>query len=144
MAADRESILPAYEDVRSDASDTTWASFVYAEDTGKTITLGKTGNDYSEFLQCLNDDNRVYGYIRVETGDEMSKRAKFAFIAWIGKNVSTLKKAKVSTDKGFVKQICSNFAIEELADDIEQLAESRILGLVRKAGGANYGTGVRD
>ena len=36
----------------------------------------------------------------------MSKRAKFAFISWIGKNVSALKKAKVSTDKGFVKQIC--------------------------------------
>ena len=28
------------------------ASFVYSED-GKTVTLGATGNDYSEFLQCL-------------------------------------------------------------------------------------------
>ena len=43
----------------------------------------------------------------METGDEMSKRAKFVFITWIGKNVSTLKKAKVSTDKAFVKQICN-------------------------------------
>ena len=41
-----------------------------------------------------------------ETGDEMSRRAKFAFITWIGPGVSPLKKAKVSTDKAFVKEIC--------------------------------------
>lgn len=51
------------------------------------------------------DDNRVYGYVRFETGDEMSRRAKFAFITWIGPGVSPLKKAKVSTDKAFVKSI---------------------------------------
>ena len=33
----------------------------------------------------------------------MSRRAKFAFITWIGPGVSVLKKAKVSTDKAFVK-----------------------------------------
>ena len=35
----------------------------------------------------------------------MSRRAKFAFITWIGPGVSPLKKAKVSTDKAFVKQV---------------------------------------
>ena len=35
----------------------------------------------------------------------MSRRAKFAFITWIGSGVSPLKKAKVSTDKAFVKKI---------------------------------------
>lgn len=53
---------------------------------------------------CVEDD-RAYGYVRFETGDEMSRRAKFAFITWIGASVSPLKKAKVSTDKAFVKQI---------------------------------------
>ncbi len=43
----------------------------------------------------------------METGDEMSRRAKFAFITWIGSSVSVLKKAKVSTDKAFVKHICN-------------------------------------
>ena len=51
----------------------------------------------------LIDDQRVYAYVRFETGDEMSRRAKFAFITWIGPGVSPLKKAKVSTDKAFVK-----------------------------------------
>ena len=47
----------------------------------------------------------MYGYARFETGDEMSRRAKFAFFTWIGPAVSPLKKAKVSTDKAFVKKI---------------------------------------
>ena len=52
------------------------------------------------------DDDRVYAYLRFETGDEMSRRRKFAFVTWIGPSVSPLKKAKVSTDKAFVKAIC--------------------------------------
>ncbi|XP_065064962.1 coactosin-like protein [Rhopilema esculentum] len=143
MSADRDSIMPAYEDVRNDSSETTWAAFSYSED-GKTIAFDESGNDYSQFLAKLNDDNRVYGFVRMETGDEMSKRAKFVFITWIGKNVSTLKKAKVSTDKAFVKQICNNFAVEILESDIDQLSGENVLALVKKAGGANYGTGVRD
>lgn len=49
------------------------------------------------------EDDRAYCYVRFETGDEMSRRAKFAFITWIGPGVSPLKKAAVSTDKAFVK-----------------------------------------
>ena len=47
---------------------------------------------------------RAYGYVRIETGDELSKRAKFALITWVGEGVPPLKKAKVSTDKASVKQ----------------------------------------
>jgi len=43
--------------------------------------------------------------VRIETGDELSKRAKFALITWVGERVSPLKKAKVSTDKADVKRI---------------------------------------
>ena len=35
----------------------------------------------------------------------MSRRSKFVFITWIGPDVSPLKKAKVSTDKAFVKSV---------------------------------------
>lgn len=54
----------------------------------------------------FTDDERAYGYVAFMTGDEMSKRKKFAFIAWIGPGVGPLKKAAVSTDKAFVKEIC--------------------------------------
>lgn len=52
------------------------------------------------------DEDRFYAYARVETGDEMSKRAKFVLITWVGKSVTALNRAKVSTDKALVKQAC--------------------------------------
>lgn len=51
------------------------------------------------------DDERVYGFVRIETGDELSKRAKFALITWVGDNINAVKRAQVSTDKSFVKEI---------------------------------------
>lgn len=94
---------------------------------GKQIEVSGTGEDYADLLTLFGgklyyqvvgfgdmylvvlvfhiDDERKYAYVRIETGDEMSRRAKFAFITWIGPSVSPLKKAKVSTDKAFVKQI---------------------------------------
>ena len=51
------------------------------------------------------DDVRLYGFVRITTGDAMSKRAKFTLITWIGENVSGLQRAKISTDKTLVKDI---------------------------------------
>ena len=56
----------------------------------------------------------MYAYVRFETGDEMSRRAKFAFITWIGPSVPPLKKAKTSTDKAFVKKIVSVSSFDRL------------------------------
>lgn len=87
---------------------------------GKVLDEGETGVDYSEMLGLLggeyrvalqsvkvllSDDDRAYVYVKFETGDEMSRRAKFAFITWIGPAVTPLKKAKVSTDKAFMKNV---------------------------------------
>ena len=57
------------------------------------------------YYSLSSDEERVYAYCRFTTGDEMSVRAKFVFITWIGPSVSPLKKAKVSTDKAFVKNL---------------------------------------
>lgn len=51
------------------------------------------------------DDERLYGFIRIESGDELSKRAKFVLVAWVGENLSAMKKAKVGTDKSSVKAV---------------------------------------
>ncbi|KAJ8302625.1 hypothetical protein KUTeg_019021 [Tegillarca granosa] len=80
----------------------------------------------------------------VTTGDELSRRSKFALIAWIGQNVSAIKKARMSTDKAFVKEVIRNFAVELQFNELEELDEDSIKTEVMKAGGANYGTGSRD
>ena len=91
----------------------------------------------------------------------MSRRAKFAFITWIGSSVSPLKKAKVSTDKAFVKAIINvshlillgvelcvtplsppqQFGKEILADEKSELKEEKVQKILEAASGAAYGTG---
>jgi len=137
----KEDIAEAYEDVRNDATETTWALLSYDENT---IVLAGTGSDFEEFKSRFNDDERLFGFLRMTTGEEpnfKSKRAKFVLITWIGANVSALKRAKVSTDKTFVKAVLQNFAVEIQTSDIHDLNEDHIRSALVKAGGANYGMG---
>lgn len=74
-----------------------------------TVRYTRTDSALQPVFESVNfhvtDDGRNYIFVRFETGDEMSRRKKFALITWIGSAVSPLKKAKVSTDKAFVKEI---------------------------------------
>ncbi|XP_046842616.1 coactosin-like protein [Xenia sp. Carnegie-2017] len=128
---DFDAIRAAYEDVRNDDSPTVWAAFKYE---GKRIVYAGHGNNYDGFLRFCTDDARIYAYVRVETGDEMSRRAKFAFITWIGPGVSPLKKAKVSTDKAFVKEACPNYDKEILADERPEIAQRKVKAALELAG----------
>merc|ERR1712130_198392 len=51
--------------------------------------------DFAEFKSHFGADERGFGYIKITTGDEMSKRSKFVFCTWVGPNVSVMKKAKI-------------------------------------------------
>jgi len=135
-----DDIAASYADVRNDKTDTNWAFYKYDDD--KHLVLGGSGSGgLSELVGHFEPDQRSYGYLRVIAGDDLSARAKFVFIAWVGEKVSPLKKAKVSTDKAFVKEIVKDFALEVHATDHDDLEEARIMKGVVKAGGANYGDG---
>ncbi|XP_033646930.1 coactosin-like protein [Asterias rubens] len=114
-----------------------------AKYNGKKIYLAGTGTDYSEFLDNAGDDERMYSYVRFQDvdGTTGARKKMYAFITWIGPSVSPLAKARVSTDKAFVKQIFTNFGKEILADDASELAEAKVLNILLKAEGAAYGTG---
>ncbi|XP_043120262.1 coactosin-like protein [Puntigrus tetrazona] len=127
---DKEACREAYNLVRDDSSDICWASFKY---DGSTIVPAGHGSDYEEFKsQCT-----VFGFVRITTGDAMSKRAKFTLITWIGENISGLQRAKISTDKTLVKDIVQNFAKEFMISDPRELEEEYLLGELKKRGGAN-------
>uniref|UniRef100_UPI0037546DC7 coactosin family protein n=2 Tax=unclassified Salmonella TaxID=2614656 RepID=UPI0037546DC7 len=130
----------AYEDVRSDTSSTVWAVFKY---DGKNIIYDQSdhGDNYDDVLNFCEDDNRFYAFVRIEAGDEMSKRSKFVLITWVGKAVPPLKKAKVSTDKAFVKEACPSIALDILSEEKEEITLDEVTEKVKRVGGANYGTG---
>uniref|UniRef100_A0A1W7RAM9 Coactosin-like protein n=1 Tax=Hadrurus spadix TaxID=141984 RepID=A0A1W7RAM9_9SCOR len=138
-AVDKDALYIAYEDVRSDLSKTMWALFKYE---GTRIIHDSSGEDLSDVALKLTDDDRAFIFVRVATGDEMSKRTKFVFLTWIGPNVSPLKRARVSTDKALVKQIVQNFAVELQLETADDITTDYLQKEVKKAGGANYGTGV--
>jgi hypothetical protein len=102
---DRESIREAYEEVRNNiCTDTEWAVFKF--DSTEIICAAK-GSGFDEFQQQFNNDERAFGYIRIQMGDEMSKRSKFLFLTWIGCDVGVMQRAKMSTDKSLMKEVIS-------------------------------------
>lgn len=101
---DKEVIREAYEDVRSNLTDTEWAIFKF-EST--EIICAAKGMGFEEFQEQFADDERAFGYIRIQTGDEMSKRSKFLLVTWIGPEVGVMQRAKMSTDKSIIKEIIS-------------------------------------
>lgn len=101
---DKEVIREAYEDVRSNLTDIEWAVFKF--ESTEIICAGK-GSGFDEFQQQFSDSERAFGYIRIQMGDEMSKRSKFLFVTWIGAEVGVMQRAKMSTDKSIIKEIIS-------------------------------------
>lgn len=144
VSVDEEAVKAGYEDVRSDDSETKFVMLTYQEDNTK-ITVHKSGSDYSEVLTELGGEDgeslRAYVYLRVVTGDEMSKRHKFVLLTWCGPTVPALKKAKMSLEKTQVKNLMSSYAVEIQTSELEDMALDNIIELVRKSGGANYGPG---
>ncbi|XP_063053749.1 coactosin-like protein [Engraulis encrasicolus] len=132
---DKEACREAYNLVRDDNTEINWAAFKYE---GSTIVPAGHGTDYEEFKALCTDDARVFGFVRITTGDAMSKRAKFTLITWIGENVSGLQRAKISTDKTLVKDVVQNFAKEFMISERKELEEDYIRDELKKAGGANY------
>ena len=100
------SVQSAYDEVRDDKNSTTFALITYSDD-GKSVQVldGDKGESYDTCLARISDDMRCYVFLRVETGDELSKRAKFALLTFVGESVGALKKAKVSTDKADIKKV---------------------------------------
>lgn len=138
---DRDTIRAAYEDVRSDNSPTEWAVFKF---DGARIVCSARGSDFTEFRTQFSDDERAFGYLRLQMGDEMSKRKKFMFMTWVGPNVSVINRAKMSTDKAIIKDIISNFAVELQLENQSEIDIDQFKDALNRAGGANYGTGIRD
>ena len=77
----------------------------------------------------------MYGFARINTGDELSVRAKFVLITWVGPRVGPLKKAKVSTDKAFVKQIIQ-VGEKEMREREKKILKCKKRGQGSRRGGA--------
>lgn len=97
---DRDKIREAYEDVRSDNSETEWAVFKFE---GTHIVCSAKGTQFEKFREQFADDERAFGYIRLQ-----------------------------------------NFAVELQLENVNEFEIDHFREQLLRAGGANYGTGLRD
>ncbi|KIW09221.1 uncharacterized protein PV09_00148 [Verruconis gallopava] len=133
-------IAQAYEDVRSDKSETNWMVLKYESPIKDNLKLDKTGTgDIREMCETLGDDEAAYAYIRVKLGnDEYSERTKFVFVVWAGPQTKVMRKAKMSFQSGQVKQVIRAYAVEIQTDSKKDLEPDAVTLKLRKAMGANY------
>ncbi|KAJ9122109.1 hypothetical protein QFC24_004336 [Naganishia onofrii] len=69
-------IAEAYENVRNDKKEETWALFDYEDDKSNKLKLTETGTgDLAEFASKLVPTRASYGFVRVKySNDEQSTR----------------------------------------------------------------------
>ncbi|KAL1461276.1 hypothetical protein WDU94_013192, partial [Cyamophila willieti] len=110
---------------------------------GSKITCVLRGSSFDKFRAEFRPDERSFGYLRMMTGDEMSRRLKFLLITWVGPEVGVIQRAKISIDKALVKSVISNFALELQLETEADLNLDLFQQSLTKCGGANYGTGEK-
>merc|ERR1712000_552676 len=123
-----EAITEAYHSVRDDNTAVDWFLAGYSDD-GKALRL--VGGHFE-------DDQPMYGYLRVTVGDDESIRQKFVLVTWCGPAVKALKKAKMSVHKASFKEVVREFAIEMHYTEHNEVDAAEIRARVIAAGGANY------
>ena len=135
-------INAAYEDVRSNKSDTNWLVLKYETERSDKLKLAGTGTGGLEDLRTgdyLGAKEVAYAYVRVSyANDKESKREKFILVSWIGKEVGVMRKAKVSVHLADVKKALPAYSVDVSAHEADDLAEEPIVVRLRKAGGASY------
>merc|ERR1712137_1027670 len=132
-----------YDAIRSDSNSENWAFFAYDYASKKCVGCSGSGSgDINEFFDHVKGQNGGYGFCRVETGDEESRRANFFLLAWVpetGANkLPIMVKAGMSIHKASFKAVFKDFNSEFAFGDADELNGSAVMDVIIKAGGANY------
>merc|ERR1711907_442399 len=129
--------------IRSDSNPQNWCFFAYDYKAKTSVTLSGSGNgNAEEFFAHVKDQKGGFGFCRVETGDEESRRAKFFLLAWVpeeGANkLPIMVKAGMSVGKASFKAVFKDFNSEFTFGSEEDLNAEAVMNTIIKAGGANY------
>merc|ERR1711964_622413 len=100
-----EAITEAYHSVRDDNTAVDWFLAGYSDDGRALRLVGSGEGGLDEMGGHFEDDQPMYGYLRVTVGDEESIRQKFVLVTWCGPAVKALKKAKMSVHKAASRRL---------------------------------------
>ncbi|THH21158.1 hypothetical protein EW146_g336 [Bondarzewia mesenterica] len=130
----------AYDDVRSNKSETNWVLLDYESDRSDKLVVTQSGaGGLPELREALDLNKASYAYVRVTySNDKESQREKFIFVVWIGPGCKVMRKAKISVHAADVKAVLRVYSLEVAAREKDDLNEDPIVVRLRKAGGASY------
>jgi len=132
--SDESAMSAAIASVRNDRDPTTWALFSYSPEspasgsapTSSTLYLNATGTgSITEITQHLDETSIGYALYRTTDQFDMTTNVKFVYIQWIGDKVKVVRKARIATHKGALRDFFGQYHVDvdvsnatELSDDI--------------------------
>jgi len=131
-------VTDAISDVRNDKSETNWLVTAYVDnDLKKPLKLVSSGNGgVDDLVNYLTSDLIAYVFIRVIDIIEGIKTVKFAFITYIGPDVSIMKKAKVATNKGGVTALFNPAHVTLEISSPNEISDEILLNTIQDASGS--------
>jgi hypothetical protein len=124
--------------VRNDVTDTNWFLITFEEGNNKKkkwAFVGKDSSGIEEFKSNIGAEFLDFGYFRVTSGDEFSKRAKFVFIKSLTKGLKMTLRAQLSVTCGDVEKVIKQVNVAVEAETLDELSEVDILDRASKTGG---------
>lgn len=115
---DLDKVRDEIADLRDDTTATNWIALGYVEGSRDRIGfISKGDGGVLEMKQLFEDDKVFYCLARVQEVIDESLTTKFAFVHWLGENVSPMLKARVSTHKGPVTELLGQVCDDSNAAD---------------------------
>lgn len=133
-------IAATVKDIRYDASATSWLSVVY-EGKNKVVVGAKGDGDFDEFKASLKDDAATFGFVRMVSGDQESKRVKFIFVVYLGPSMGMMSKSRVTIHKPVISEAIGQYHVDWFAEGLDDMDENEIRQKIKKSGGADYDLG---
>ena len=96
---------------------------------------------WEEFRSHLVPNEILYGLVRIVMGDAESRRPKFVFVIWLGRQCSVMQKAPVGMQKGDVKRVIGAIHLEIETDAVDELELASVKKQLKKSMGADYDMG---
>lgn len=140
---EREKLLEAIQQVRTDASPVNWAIVGHRNDDPNTLELVATGTEgFSTLRNHFSLEKVQYALLRVTTKVDLSMTVKFVYIHQVGDNVGFAKRGRFSVVHGAVVPFFQPYHVDFDITNIAEISDRLITEKVEKAAGnANF---VRD
>jgi hypothetical protein len=127
-------------EVKDDVNPVSWLVYGYSgksKITPRVKGTGEAAEYWEDFRAHLSDDELLFALVRIVMGDAESRRPKFVFIIWLGKNVGVMKKARVGMEKNDVKRVVGAIHLEIETDDTGEIELDAVKKQLKKSMGAD-------